>query len=279
MTAHATNIVGLVRGEAAGIHFLHRPGKAGSMPFVFLHGIGSNAGSFESVLTMLPDTLDATAWDAPGYGHSAALSAASPTPRDYAAVLEKFLEARQLSRIVLVGHSLGSLFAASYAAHFPSRVAALALLSPAVGYRVQAGGALPPAVQARIDEIGMLGPAAFAAKRAARLVGDPQGNPKVTAAVEKAMACVHLAGYVQAVRALGAGDLLSDARQLRVPTLVAVGSKDVITPPDNALAVHQALSNDAGFTEIAGAGHALPQEKPEAVARLLTQLVKEHADV
>ena len=41
-----------------------------------------------------------------------------------------------IARIALVGHSLGALFATNFAAHHARRVSALALLSPALGYRV-----------------------------------------------------------------------------------------------------------------------------------------------
>jgi pimeloyl-ACP methyl ester carboxylesterase len=87
------------------------------------------------------------------------------------------------------------------------------------------------------------------------------------------MASVNPAGYAQAVSALGAGDLIADAARIDAPTLVAVGAQDVVTPPANARAAYDALAHAAGYHEIPGAGHALPQEDPAAVARLLTRLM------
>jgi pimeloyl-ACP methyl ester carboxylesterase len=265
------------RGNAAGVDFLRRPGSASATPLVLLHGIGSNAESFAALMAAMPSGMDVIAWDAPGYGQSARPAPASPAPRDYASRLAALLDALEVKNVVLAGHSLGSLFAGSFAVHFPQRVRALALMSPALGYKVAAGDTLPPSVQARIDEIETLGPAAFAAKRASRLVGDPQANPGVVAAVEKAMAAVNPPGYAQAVRALGAGDLLSDAATIEAPTLVAVGTKDVVTPPENAQKLYGALRNPAGFHAVAGAGHALPQEQPETAARILAKFAAEHA--
>jgi pimeloyl-ACP methyl ester carboxylesterase len=194
-----------------------------------------------------------------------------PTPRHYADALAKFLDAIKLPRIALAGHSLGALFAGSVAAHYADRVSALALISPALGYGIAPGGTLPISVQSRIDEINELGPAAFAKKRAARLVGDPKARPEVVAAVERAMAAVNPRGYIQAVHALGAGTLLSDARSIRIPTLVAVGKLDQITPPANATELHAALPRPIGLRQITNAGHALPQEDPAALAALLVQ--------
>lgn len=271
-TADTLRITG---GRDAGIAFLRRPGSANSQTVVMLHGIGSNGGSFVPLIDALPATLDAIAWHAPGYGGSRPVAPASPHPADYGDALLELLNALHLADIILVGHSLGCLFAASFAARHPGRVRALALLSPALGYGVKPGEALPDKVQSRIDELRALGPLDFAAKRAARLVYQPQQKPAVATAVRDAMAAVNPDGYAQAVRALGAGDLLADAAKLPMRTLVAVGAEDVITPPDNARQLYGALPRPAGFHEIPGTGHALPQEDPAGIARLLTELIED----
>ena len=272
----ATDLTRPVTGHAAGIEYLRRPAVAPVCSVVLLHGIGSHAGSFIPLMAALPATFDVVAWNAPGYAASKPLDMASPAPRDYAAALTAFLDELGLARIVLVGHSLGTLFAASLAASNPARVAALALLSPALGYGIAPGTALPPKVQDRIDEIETLGPQAFAAKRAARLVYEPDRKPQVLSAVRDAMAAVNPSGYVQAVRALGAGDLLADAARIAAPTLVAVGAEDVVTPPANARSLYAALAKPTGYHEIPDAGHAVAQEAPVLVAQILTQLIEAH---
>jgi pimeloyl-ACP methyl ester carboxylesterase len=263
----------LRRDMVAGTTLLRRPGAGTGLPLVLLHGIGSDAATWEPMIAALGTGVEVIAWDAPGYGASAPVAPAAPAPRDYAARLAAVLDALGLGRVVLAGHSLGALFAASFAADRPERVAALVLLSPALGYRVPAGAPLPPAVQARIDDLDRLGPAEFAARRAGRLVHRPEVKPEALAGVRRAMAAVRPAGYAQAVRALGAGDLLADAARVAVPTLVAVGAVDAITPPANARAAFAALpGHSARFVEVPEAGHALPQEAPATVAGLLEEL-------
>lgn len=270
----AADIARPAQGTAVGIGFLRRKGNGQSLPLVLLHGIGSNAGSFEPLMAALPPSSTVVAWNAPGYASSAPLTMDAPAPRDYAMALKRFLDALGHTQILLAGHSLGALFAASFAAQEPGRVMKLALLSPALGYRVAPGMPLPPAVQARIDEIENLGPQVFAEKRAARLVHGAEHKPQVLTQVREAMAAVNTAGYAQAVRALGAGDLIADLRRIPAPTLIAVGAEDVVTPPANAHLAFTALANPANYFEVAGAGHALPQENPAAVARLLAQLIE-----
>lgn len=270
------DIARIVPGNTAGIRFLRRSGQANGAAIVLLHGIGSNAASFEPLIATLPASCDIIAWNAPGYGGSQPVAAKHPSPADYADALDKLVRALNLPPFVLAGHSLGCLFAARFAASHSDRVRALALLSPALGYRVSPGAALPAGVQARIDDIVALGPAEFAAKRAARLVHAPERKPQVLAAVRAAMAAVDTAGYTQAVYALGAGDLLADAARIEAPVMVVVGAEDVVTPPENARTLHAALRRSAGFHEIPDAGHALPQESPAAVADILSELLERH---
>ena len=110
--------------------------------------------------------------------------------------------------------------------------------------------------------------------RSARLVYCPETKPAALAGVQRAMAAVRPAGYAQAVRALGAGDLLADAARIAAPALVAVGAQDVVTPPTGAHAVFAVLRQGLRFVEVADAGHAFPQEVPATVAGLLAELVE-----
>jgi pimeloyl-ACP methyl ester carboxylesterase len=240
---------------------------------VLLHGVGSNAESFLPLMKTLPASLDVIAWNAPGYGQSKCLEDEFPTPPDYAAALVDLLDTLGAQCVVLVGHSIGALFAGSFAAGHPERVSALALLSPALGYRIAPGERLPAAVQSRIDEVTTLGPAAFAAKRSLRLVGNPAAYPDVVAAVERAMAAIHPKGYAQAVWALGSGDLIRDLKKINAPTIIAVGDLDVVTPPDKVASARGHLRDLVGYRLVAGAGHALPQEQPGTIADCLIQLI------
>lgn len=271
MTAHAA-MAQPAQGLLSGIGFLRRSGRGRGL--MLLHGIGSNASSFVPVMMALPTPIDAIAWNAPGYATSQPLADATPAPSDYAAALARLIDALGLDRVVVCGHSLGALFAGSFAARYPERVAALAFISPALGYRVKPGEALPSTVQARIDEIGAADLESFAAKRAARLVHAPERKPQALAAVRTAMTALNPAGYIQAVRALGAGDLLADAAAVAVPAIVGVGAEDVVTPPANARALYAALPRAVAFHEITDAGHALPQENPAAVADMLGGLME-----
>lgn len=254
---------------------LERPGTG--VPLVLLHGIGSNAHSWQPAMDALEPGIRALAWNAPGYGGSARLAVMRPTPADYAARLHAVLDALGTARAVLVGHSLGCLFAARFAAAYPARVVSLVLLSPAQGYGVAAGGDLPDRVQARIDQLRQMGADAYAAARAGHLMHRPDGRPDILARLRAGLASLDLAGYAQAVHALGSGDLIADAPRITVPVSVAYGAEDGVTSPSGAERLMAALPAGANLTLVPETGHALPQEQPRWVAALLSELHATHA--
>jgi pimeloyl-ACP methyl ester carboxylesterase len=53
----------------------------------------------------------------------------------------------------------------------------------------------------------------------------------------------------------------------------------VVTPPANAHALLVPLRKAAPVREIAGAGHALPQEQPSIIAGLIADSVTRHVKI
>lgn len=265
-----------------GIAALMREGGSSALPLVFLHGIGSNAESFEALIDCIDRPCRILAWDAPGYGPSAELAAEWPSAQDYAGRLAHLLDRVQMARVVLVGHSLGAIIAARFAASYPQRVARLALISPAIGYKVVPGQPLPRPVQARIDDLVRLGPHAFAAARARGLVHEPEHHAELVRRVESAMAAVRLPGYAQAARMLGSAWIFDDVSSLRAPTMVVCGVQDRVTPPEQTARVTAAVPSHLRIAErtvlIEDAGHAVPQQQPQRVAEALIEMIDRKVD-
>jgi pimeloyl-ACP methyl ester carboxylesterase len=257
----------------AGLAWRARPGTGA--PLVCLHGIGSDARSFDALAARLPETIRPISWWAPGYGASAPLPDDWPVAVHYAEALARLADALRLDRFHLLGHSLGTLIAASFAAHHPDRVAGLILVSCAQGGGVRPGAALPEAGASRLADLERLGPEAFARARAPRLIHDPAANPALVAGVAEGMARVRLPGYAQAVRMLASGALAAAARNLALPVTVVVGEQDIVTPPAQSRAVWDALPQPSRrrFAALPATGHALPQQAPAALAELVAGAV------
>ncbi|HDS1683722.1 TPA: alpha/beta hydrolase [Pseudomonas putida] len=233
---------------------------------VLLHGIGSGAASWLQVALGLHQRARVIAWDAPGYGQSAPLPMPSPRATDYAARLASLLEALEVERCVLVGHSLGAMTAAAFAQRHPERVSELVLLSPARGY-----GARPEQGQAvrekRLHDLATLRIERIAEMRSANLVSANASEPAL-AWVRWNMTRLNPPGYRQAIELLCGDDLLHYRAQ-QVPCQVHCGSADSITTADDCRALAQAFA--APFQLIHGAGHACAIEQPETVTGRLAR--------
>lgn len=252
----------------SGIRFVERHGVGA--PIVFLHGIGSNAGSFLPLFQALPDHLHLIAWNAPGYSGSREIDKPWPVAKDYAQALAGFLDALALPAVRLLGHSLGTLVAAEFARLFPERVDRLVLAAAAAGYGLPVDAALDGKLAARLDDLATMGAARFAKSRAPRLVFAPEQNRACVAKVEAAMSRITPSGYGQAVRMLASGDLAGSVAQLQAPPDFLLGAEDQVTPRAQTDRVMAAWSAAHGghprLSVIEGAGHAVYVQKPEQCA-------------
>lgn len=255
--------------EASGDVSILRAGAPGARPLVLLHGIGSNARSFEAVMSELAGSRPVIAWDAPGYGTSAPLEPAWPLTDDYVAALRGLLDRLGVGRVDLLGHSMGALIAARFAVLHPGRLGRLILASPALGYGTAPEEALAPPAAARLDGMIAEGAERFAATRGPRLVF-ARDRAELVAGVVKGMSEVKLPGYAQASRMLSCADLVADAARIKTPTLVVVGANDEITPPANCLRLYNAIAAATPtlphrFATVPACGHAMAQEQPRAL--------------
>ena len=228
-----------------------------ALPLVLLHGIGSGAASWVQQLEALGASRRVLAWDAPGYGESTPVAAASPAATDYVNVLYEWLEKLGIERCVLVGHSLGAIIAGSFAAMHPQRVAGLLLLSPAGGYGAASAEVRETKRDQRLAMLNELGPQGLAEKRSANMLS-AHASDEARAWVRWNMSRVIPHGYARATHLLANADLASDLARLKGRyngrLHIAVGADDTITTP--AACERLALAADTQLQVVPRAGHA-----------------------
>lgn len=104
---------------------------------LFLHGWLDNAASFDSLIAQIGDHLTVTqaqscyllSLDLAGHGLSAHKSIDNFYAfHEYIIDLDQLLKQLDYDRLILVGHSLGSLISAAYASAFPDKVTGLVLI-------------------------------------------------------------------------------------------------------------------------------------------------------
>ena len=125
-----------------GAPLLHVAIDEGIGPVVILvHGIASSSITFQELVPRLTDAHRVIAVDILGFGDSPAPANAIYSIDEHARALRATIRSLTLrAPFVLVGHSLGSLIAARYAADNPASVAKLVLVSPPVYLEPKAFG-------------------------------------------------------------------------------------------------------------------------------------------
>lgn len=136
-----------IRVGAINLHYVQW-GEQGQ-PVIFIHGLTANAFCFQAFADTLAQDHRVIAYDLRGRGTSDKPESGYSVPT-HAADLARLIDALELARPVVVGHSLGAMIALYLAANYPEKLSKLVL--------IDAGGPLPekqPAwLQASIERLG-----------------------------------------------------------------------------------------------------------------------------
>ncbi len=219
---------------------------------LLLHGAGEDASLFAAQLADVPGTW---AIDLPGHGRSG--GEARERIEEYAELVLGVLRRSAKRSTLLGGHSMGGAIALTCALTGPQHLAGLVLVSTGGRLRVHKDllGALEES-----DEM----PEAFR-----RLLVAPGAD----GALLGSMAPARPGALRRDFLACDRFDVLSRLREIRLRTLVLVGSRDVFTPEKYARSLADALGGE--LVVVDGAGHTLPLEAPQAVSGTLSRFLSE----
>jgi pimeloyl-ACP methyl ester carboxylesterase len=251
---------------ADGARFGWRSTGAGADAVLFLHGLGGSRTSWDPQLRGLGSDRRLIAWDQPGYGASRASEGdlTFPVLADAVAAL---LDDLELDRAHLVGLSFGGMVAQHAALAHPRRVRSLSLLSTSPAFGLD--GTQPQEWrEQRLAAFADGTTPADVAEAVLRGIAGPDIAPDVLAQQCAAMARIPTAGLRAAIDCLVTHDTRDRLAQITAPTLVAVGALDAETPPSYARVLADGIDG-AQMHVIAGAGHLLNAEAPDAINRLL----------
>jgi pimeloyl-ACP methyl ester carboxylesterase len=263
---------------------------------VFAHGFCLRMGAFYFQRARLAaqwgSQVRMVFYDQRGHGQSAEAAPETYTVAQLGRDLETVLAVMApRGPVVLVGHSMGGMTVLSHARQFPQRypvriVGAAIIASAAEGVsRSPLGEVLKnPALEA----------ARFAVRRAPKTVhrtrgaassvigpilraasyGDEKISPSVVAFSEKMMHDTPVATLVEFLHALEVHDESAALPTLaKVPTLIACGDHDLLTPMEHSQIMAAALPKSE-LVIVPGAGHLVQLEQPEVIDDALVHLVE-----
>ncbi|MCT7367902.1 alpha/beta fold hydrolase [Mycolicibacterium llatzerense] len=272
--------------------------KDARLTVLFAHGFCNSMGSFHFQRVRLAerwgDQVRMVFYDQRGHGRSSAGPVDSYTVPRLGQDLESVMRVMApRGPVVLVGHSMGGMTVLSHARQFPrnypSRVCGVALIASAAQgvTRSPLGEMLQnPALEAAKVAVRFAPGAVSAGRGAAKAVigpvlkaasfGDAAVSPSVARYVEKMMHETSMRTTVEFLHALEVHDEAGALAVLQhVPTLIACGDQDLLTP----LAKSQAMTRQLPKSELViveGAGHMVHMEQPELINEALERFV-EHA--
>ncbi|KKE98455.2 alpha/beta hydrolase [Mycolicibacterium obuense] len=263
---------------------------------VFAHGFSLRMGSFHFQRARLSEQWGAQVrmvfYDQRGHGQSGEASPDTYTVEQLGQDLESVLAVMApRGPVVLVGHSMGGMTVLSHARQYPQRyptriVGAAIIASAAEGVsRSPLGEILKnPALEAvqftaryapktvhrfRGAARSVIGPILRAAS-----FGDEKISPSVVAFSERMMHDTPIATLVEFLHALEVHDETAGLVTLRkVPTLIACGDRDLLTPAEYSREMAAALPKSE-LVIVGGAGHLVQLEQPEIIDDALVRLVE-----
>ena len=238
-------------------------------PIVFLHGFGGDLNNWQFNQEALAESHATYAVDLPGHGGSSKdLGAGHVHVGALAAAVVDFLDAREIARAHLVGHSLGGAVALDLALNHPGRVASATLICSA--------GLGPEINMAYIDGF-------MQAKRRKQLqpvlemlVADPALISREM--IEDVLKFKRLDGVEAALNRIiddtfaggqQALELTGRLGELNVPLQVIWGRQDRIIPAAHA----EGLPTSIKVHVLDDAGHMVHMEKAAEVNQLVKELV------
>jgi pimeloyl-ACP methyl ester carboxylesterase len=237
-------------------------------PLLWLHGIGG-IRSDDPFVTRLAERYQVIAPVAPGFNDLGEI-AEMRSIHDLILYYDDLLEALDLERTILVGHSIGGMVAAEIAAHFPRRADHLVLLSP-LGLWNDAYPVTDLFARPDFEIDAVLWQGARNRPDPAETAQPETRDAMIEHAVRLAQGLTAVCKFTWPIPDKGLGRRLY---RITAPTLIVFGEADAFVPARYAADFAQLIAGSRR-TVLTQASHMLPYERPEEILDLIESFVRE----
>lgn len=251
-------------------------------PVLLIHGFGANAYTWRHLEPVLAQNRRVIVIDLKGFGQSDKPIDERYSVLDQAALVERFIEQKQLTNLTVIGHSLGGgvalMMALNEVPKRHKRIARIALLDT-VAYEQN----IPLAFSIlRMPVIGpmstFLVPKELQARTALRIAFRDDSKFDRNDVAEYA-GPLHERGSQHALifsaRQIipeNIGELSARYPTIRIPAMILWCSHDKVIRPNIGWRLHQALPRST-FRVLHDCGHIPQEEDPQETARILTDFI------
>ncbi|MCE9573757.1 MAG: alpha/beta hydrolase [Deltaproteobacteria bacterium] len=256
---------------------------------VLANGLGGTYEAFRHIYAGLPaDRHTVVCWDYRGlYTSSPSADPAANTMDHHIDDLEDILAALGIDRAVHVGWSMGVQVNFEWARRHPDRLAGLMAINGTYGrpFRTVLSSqfvarAIPTLLRLIKAQAGLVGRATKVVAGSDALIGAMKRFGMVSATID-VDAFREVAGgfgtidwriYSDLLRRLGEHDAEDMLEQVRAPTSIVTGDRDILTPPITAERMHRAIPGSR-MVVIKGGTHYTPVEYPAILQDELQRLL------
>ena len=239
--------------------------QSGGAPLIMIHGLGGTSNVWCPQVSVLSGKFSICVPDLDGAGRSplnGEISIAS-LMADVVAMMDAF----DVEKAHLAGHSMGTIVCQHLAANHPQRVMSLALMGPVPALPEAARPVVRDrAAKARSD--GMR-PIAEAIVEAATSSDTKTNQPAIAAFVRELLMRQDAEGYARHCEAL-ADSQSADLAAIQCPTLLITGDQDKVAPPEVMEALRSQISG-AQAHQMTGCGHWTTLERAKQVNYLMVK--------
>ena len=250
-------------------------GNSGKPRLALIHSLALSGAMWDEVIAQLAGGTEILVYDCRGHGQS------ERRPGPYSVELfgddlADVFDCCGWPSAVVAGCSMGGCVAQAFAAAYPERVRALALIDTTSWY----GPAAPKDWKARGARPAESGFASMVEFQLSRWFSDKFRNahPEVAEQMKQIFLANTAACYQASCEMLGNADLRAALPAFRMPVSVIVGEDDYATPVAMAQQLHESIANST-LSVIPGARHTTPVECPREIAAFLGDLVGKPAAV
>ena len=262
------------------LHYSDEGNRLDSTPLLLIHGTSSSLRTWDGVTAQLKNQYRIIRFDLPGFGLTGPNPNHDYSTRYYNEVIDSLLRALQISRVIIVGNSLGGAIATQYAIYQPAKVRGLVLVDAAglppakkttgaIGFKL----AQMPVINQLLTKIT---PRVLVKKSLEDAYGDI-GKVTDSLTAQYFDMLTREGNRKALVDRMRQGWQVTDGNfltKVEAPTLIVWGSKDRLIPVENAALFQQKIKNSQVHIWD-NLGHVPMEEDPVAFSEVLLKWRKD----